>query len=105
MAQAILQPSVVEFLDTVVHGEQMDLAMEEVTLQPGGAYCGRTIDGGTDIECRGVHLLGVVSRDGTMRMRDLSSYQAQPGDTFILLGDPTAIQEAARRLTGETTTV
>jgi hypothetical protein len=74
--------------------------MEEVTLQAGGAYCGRTLDGGTDIECLGVHLLGVVSRDGQMRMRDLSQYEAQVGDTFILLGEPTAIQEAVRRLTG-----
>jgi voltage-gated potassium channel len=101
MAQAILQPSVVEFLETVVHGEQMDLVMEEATVGMNADVCGHPLDGGTDVERLGVHLLGIATREGRMLMRDLQSYCPQPGDTFILLGDPRAIEAAVQMVEGE----
>jgi voltage-gated potassium channel len=101
MAQAVLRPSVVDFLDTVVHDESMELVLEEVTLGPYAPIIGQPICKTSDVECLGVHLLGVATADGRMLMRDLDSYQAQTGDILILLGEPTAMQAAIKQLTGE----
>ncbi len=99
MAQAVLRPSVVEFLDTVVHGEQLELVLEEMTVTRSMPMCGRPLNGAPDTESLGVHLLGVATRDGQMRMRDLQAYCPQEGDTLILLGNPDAMQGALERLT------
>jgi voltage-gated potassium channel len=104
MAQSILAPSVVEFLDAVVHGEQVELVLEEVTVGKQAKFCGRTIAGDSresDVECLGVHLLGISTPDGRMIMKDLMSHELEEGDTLILLGEPSAVQYAIKQLTGE----
>jgi voltage-gated potassium channel len=98
MAQSIMQPSVVDFLDAVVHGEEVELILEEITVSEGAAICSSTFDASTDVEELGVHLLGIITKEGKVLMRDLRSYHAKAGDTFILLGEPTAIQTTVERL-------
>jgi voltage-gated potassium channel len=104
LAQAILRPSVVEFLDTVIHGEHMDLVLEEVKVEADSPIAGQAMGEHTDVERLGVHLLGIARRDGHMLMRDLNSYAIQQGDTLILLGDPQAMKAAIIRLTGKAAT-
>jgi voltage-gated potassium channel len=103
MAQAVMHPSVVDFLDTIVHGEQMELVLEEVTVGPNARFCGKTIAGDThetDLECLGVHVLGIATADGRTLMRNLTTHPLAPGDIVILLGDPTSVQAAMQRLAG-----
>lgn len=102
MAQAMTQPSVVDFLDTVIHDEQMELVMEEVTVEGCFPVVGQTIQGESDVESLGVHLLGITTVDGQMLMRDLQHHCVAKGDTLILLGEPTAMRAAIRKLNGET---
>jgi len=100
LAQSVLQPSVVDFLDTVIHDEQMELVLEEVTVETGAPISGQTISGDSDIEHFGVHLLGIATRGRGMLMRDLNKYRIEVGDTLILLGESTAMQAAIKQLTG-----
>lgn len=100
LAQAILRPSVVEFLDTVVHGEEMELILEEVTITAEVPANGKPLTGDTDVEALGVHVLGIAGSDGRMRMRGLADHVVQAGDTLILLGEPEAMQAAIKALTG-----
>lgn len=105
MAQAILRPSAVDFLDMVVHDEQMELVLEEVTIEEDAPVAGKTIGGQTDIERLGVHLLGIATVAQGMLTRDLDRHRIQTGDTFILLGDPTAMLAAVKQLTGREKTL
>ncbi len=102
IAQAILRPSVVEFLDTVIHGEQMEMVLEEVTIERDSPANGTALGDGTDPETQlGVHVLGIMTRDGRMLMREFHAYVLQVGDTLILLGEPAPMQAAIKRLTGK----
>ncbi len=101
MAQAILRPSVVDFIDTIIHGEQMELVLEEITVQEGAEFCGMTIGGKSrqsDVEHLGVHLLGITTLDGETLLRNLQEHELQEGDTLILLGSPDAVRQATEHL-------
>ena len=103
MAQAVLQPSVVDFLDTVIHGEQMELVLEELTVRPRAPICGKTLSDGFDLEDElGVHVLGIMTSLGGMLMRDVDAHVLEEGDTLILLGEPSSMQTAITRLAGDT---
>ena len=101
MAQAVMHPSVVDFLDMVIHDEQMELVMEEVTIGRGAPILGKAISGQSDVESLGVHLLGIATIGQGMVTRDVDKHVMQAGDTLILLGDPTAMQAAIKLLTGK----
>jgi voltage-gated potassium channel len=100
MAEAVLRPTVLEFLDTIIHGEQMEMVLEEVRVTDTTRVCGKCLAGDHDVESIGVHMLGVHTHDGRMLMRDLGSYTVQAGDTLILLGEPSQMRAALKRLTG-----
>jgi voltage-gated potassium channel len=102
MALAMTQPTVVDFLDTVIHDEQMELVMEEVTINDHSPIIGKAIRGEYDVESLGIHLLAITTEDGTMLMRNLEHHHVASGDTLILLGEPTAMHTAVLHLTGET---
>lgn len=102
MAQAILRPSVVDFLDTITHGDQMELVLEEVVIEAEAPILGHAIRGGEfDVEELGIHLLGISTRSGHMMMSGLDRYKVMTGDTLILLGEPTSMATAVKRLTGK----
>ncbi|MHB9133069.1 MAG: potassium channel family protein [Armatimonadota bacterium] len=100
MAQAILSPSVVEFLDTIVHGEEMELVLEEVEIKEDSPIHNQVIGGDHDVESIGVHLLGIATANGRMLMRGLDKHRVRMGDVLILLGEPSAMQVAVKQLTG-----
>lgn len=100
MAQAVLRPSVVDFLDTIIHDEQIALLLEEVTMTTESPITGQPMHGEVDIEQLGVHLLGISTHDGSMLMSNLDKHVIEIGDTLILLGEPTAMQKAIKKLNG-----
>ncbi|MHB9026764.1 MAG: potassium channel family protein [Armatimonadota bacterium] len=102
MAEAVLHPSVVDFFDMVVHGEQMEMALEEVEVGEDAPIAGRTLSEENDVEKLGVHLLGISTAEGNMLMRGLDTYVIRAGDTLILLGEPELVQQVLKRLTGST---
>ncbi|HEY3415371.1 MAG TPA: NAD-binding protein [Armatimonadota bacterium] len=102
MAESVLHPSAVDFFDMIVHGEQMELALEEVLVNDDAPIAGRTLSEENDVEKLGVHLLGISTAEGNMLMRGLDSYLIRPGDTLILLGEPDLLQHVLKRLTGST---
>ena len=100
MAQAVLTPSVVEFLDMVIQGEQMEMVLEEVTVHADSPVIGKALADGTDPEQKlGVHLLGIMTREKRMLMRALGQHVMREGDTLILLGENKSMQKAMKLLT------
>ncbi len=100
MAEAVLRPTVVEFLDAIINGEQMEMVLEEVRVTDATRVCGKCLTAENDVESIGVHMLGVHTRDGRMLLHGLAQYSVQAGDTLILLGEPGQMRTALKRLTG-----
>jgi len=100
MAQAILRPSVVEFLDSLIQGGPMELVIEEVAITADAPACGNMLQGDNDVEQLGVHLLGIATPAGQILMKGLNAHPLDPGDKIILLGAPEQMQMVIRHLTG-----
>jgi len=76
--------------------------LEEVTIKAAAPLCGQALGDGTDAENElGVHLLGIMTREGRMLMRDIENRVLAEGDTLILLGDPDSMKTAIVRITGK----
>ena len=100
MAQAILTPSVVEFLDMMVQGEMMEMVLEEVTVHVDSPINGQSLGDGTDPEQRlDVHVLGIMTREKKMLTHGLGQHIMREGDTLILLGESNPMQRAIKLLT------
>lgn len=101
MAQALLRPSVVDFLDSLVQGGAMELMMEEITITGDAPACGRALAGEHDIEQLGVHLLGIITAGGQMLTRGLAAHLLAAGDTLIVLGEPEQLRLVGKRVCGK----
>ena len=92
MAQAILRPSVTDFLDSLLQGGPMDLVLEELTITADAPACGHTLQGDDNVEQQGVHLLGIATTAGQTLMRGVETHLLVAGDTLILLGEPAQLR-------------
>ena len=96
MASAILRPNVVNFLDVIIHDQELSLRLEEVQLSDKSPFVSKSI---RDLNIRG--------RTGTMVIgyhREEQSIQVNPdpdtilnaGDILVVMGSEEQIEELQR---------
>lgn len=91
MASTVLRPSVLSFLDTVVHEAGVDLHLEEVSVDAGSGMVGQTLRESDLGKRTGCIIVGVHGADGQPRIdpgweTKLSSLTVYAGDRLIALG-------------------
>lgn len=86
MATLLMRPLVADFLDTVMHSEQMELLLEEITIPDGSPLANLTI-GEMHVRTRtGAFILAIQRRDGTMVTTPGGETPLQEGDELVVLG-------------------
>ncbi len=86
MVQALTQPSVLQFLELTNPDEAVDLALEEVVIQPGSDIDGTKI---RDSEVRSrfdVIIVAIVRPDGEMLFNPTADSQLRGGDKIVAVG-------------------
>ena len=103
IAQVLLRPNVVEFLDLATKREHLGLQIEEITIEQGSRF-----DGKTPCECglgeeRGLIVVGVKRRSGHLEFNPGAKVELVAGDTLIVLGQVESLRklESVIRSTGE----
>ena len=91
MAQSILRPNVVDFIEIATGSEHMDLQMEEITIAPHSAFAGETLVSSGFRKEIGVIIVGIKKSHGKMVFNPHSQSKIEGGDTLIVLGEPIAI--------------
>jgi voltage-gated potassium channel len=91
MAQSILRPNVVDFIEIATGSEHMDLQMEEINIPHHSAFAGETL-----VSCGfrkeiGVIIVGIKKSHGNMIFNPHSQAKIEGGDTLIVLGEPGSI--------------
>lgn len=98
MAQAVLRPAVLDFLEFATRSGNMDLNIEEVRVASGSPMSGRQIkDSGIRQELD-IIIVAVKKAGGEMNFNPSPDYVLEDGDVLIVLGRP----EMLRRLEGMT---
>ncbi len=91
VAQALIRPAVVDFLELATHSEHLDLQMEEFLVDD------PRFDGQTPCECgmqedRGLMLVAVKRKSGHMEFNPGPAVRLAHGDTIIVLGVPASLK-------------
>ncbi|MFZ3207229.1 MAG: NAD-binding protein [Geobacteraceae bacterium] len=93
MAQAILRPNVVDFIEIATGREHLELQMEEIAIPPESGFVGENLASSGFRKETGVIIIGIKKATGKMVFNPSSHTKIEAHDTLIVLGEPEAIQK------------
>ncbi|HTG81988.1 MAG TPA: potassium channel protein [Geobacteraceae bacterium] len=93
MAQAILRPNVVDFIEIATGREHLELQMEEITIPDNSRFIGENLVSSGFRKETGVIIIGIKKSGGKMVFNPSSHARVEAHDTLIVLGEPEAIQK------------
>jgi len=88
MAQAVLRPNVVDFIEFATQSENLDLKMEEVTINKGSALSGLALKQSGIRQDLGIIIVAIKRADGRMDFNPSPVSVIHEGDCLIALGQP-----------------
>jgi voltage-gated potassium channel len=101
MAQALLRPTVTEFIDFAIHHMDAELGMEEIPVRPNSELADVTlVDSGIRKELDLI-IVAIKKTDGEMLFNPASHTRIQIGDTLIALGRKSRLIRLERLLGNE----
>ena len=86
MAQAVLRPNVMDFIELATRSDYMELQIEESTIEPGSALAGRSLKDSRVRQDLGIIIVAIKKPDGRMVFNPPSEEAMQAGDLLITLG-------------------
>jgi len=92
MAQAILRPSVVDFIEIATGAQNVELQLEEIRIAASSRLIGKTLLTSGIRKEIGVIIVG-IKRSGRMLFNPAPDSEMQDGDILITLGEPNAVRQ------------
>jgi voltage-gated potassium channel len=93
MAQAILRPNVVDFIEIATGHEHLELQMEEIAIPGHSGFVGVNLVSSGFRKETGVIIIGIKKASGKMVFNPNPHSKIEAHDTLIVLGEPSAIQK------------
>jgi voltage-gated potassium channel len=98
MAQAILRPNVVDFIEIAMGRGHIDLQMEEISIPDRSPFLGKSLKEAGLHKDTGVIIVGIKQASGKMVFNPGSASLIEAKDTFIVLGPPSSISKLENML-------
>jgi voltage-gated potassium channel len=95
IAQSLLRPHVVSFLDTATTHLGMDLEIGEIQVTGASVFAGKTIESSRIRQERGVIILAIKRQEG-MHFNPAPDERIQPDDFLIAMGEPAQLRQLER---------
>ena len=92
IAQSLLRPHVVTFLDTATTHLGMDLEIGEIHITAGSKFAGKTLETSRIRQERGIIVLAIKRRD-SMRFNPAPDERIEPDDCLIAMGEPAQLRQ------------
>ncbi len=105
MAQAVLRPSVVDFIEIATAGKNLELQLEEIRVAADSHLVQKTLVSSGVRREWGIIIVGIKKADGQMTFNPKSTTLIDAGDILITLGERTAILNLERFASGEVPSV
>lgn len=93
MAQAVLQPAVVDFIEIGTHRQHLGLYMEEVMVQEGSELDHKPLKDTKVRKELGLIVIAIKRADGEMLFNPPADTPLDPGDKIVVMGDIDKIQK------------
>jgi voltage-gated potassium channel len=101
VAQAVLRPAVVDFIELATRTEHLDLQIEEVQLSPRSPLVGTSLRDSRLHQERGIIIVAIKKATGHMVYNPASTAVMDAGDTLITLGNREQLNHLERLAAGE----
>ncbi len=88
MAWAVLRPNVVDFLETAVYSESLELEIGEVTVTHDSELVGKKLRESGIREKSGATVIAIRSRGGALTTSPAPDIEIREGDVLIVVGTP-----------------
>jgi voltage-gated potassium channel len=95
VAQAVLRPAVVDFLELATRTQHLELNIEEAKLAESSKLVGVTIAGSPLHREHGLIVVAIQKPSGKMVFNPSPDTKLEGGDTLIMLGDRRALDQIA----------
>ena len=92
IAQSLLRPHVVSFLDTATTHLGMDLEIGEIHITSASTFAGKTLESSRIRQERGVIVLAIKRHEG-MRFNPAPDERIEPDDCLIAMGEPSQLRQ------------
>lgn len=96
LLQKVLSPTLMEFMDLVIHREHLELIMEEYRVSSHSALAGCSIDESRIRSRYGLIVVAIKRPDGPMLFNPDSDEKMEPGDILVLLGPEDQVKVLAQ---------
>jgi voltage-gated potassium channel len=96
VAQAVLRPTVVDFIDLATRTEHLELQMEETLIKPGSSLEASSISNSLLHKKHGIFIVAIKKASGQMVYNPPGDTVLQAGDTLIALGHRNHLDEMDR---------
>ncbi len=96
MAQAVLRPSVVDFIEIATAGKNLELQLEEIRVAETSALTAKTLITSGIRRDLGIIIVGIKKVNGQMLFNPAPDTRIEAGDVLITLGEQAAIQNLER---------
>lgn len=93
MAQAVLRPNVVDFIELATRTEQIELQIEESRISPRSPLVGASLKDSRLRQERGIIIVAMKKASGEVVYNPPADAVIQPGDILITLGHRTQLDE------------
>ena len=93
LADAVLRPAVVDFIELATAGKTMDLAMEEIEVRDGSTLAGKELKDSGISQYLGIIVIGIKRTSGEMTFSPSSNTEVALGDKLIALGNIEQLQK------------
>jgi voltage-gated potassium channel len=100
MAGHALRPAVMDFLDVLVHSDDLEMWLEEVYIGPNSALSGVQLDQAELRNTVGITVLAVRCANGRMLVNPPGDVVLNTGDTLIALGTRSDLERAEKEIDG-----
>jgi voltage-gated potassium channel len=97
IAQTALRPAVVDFVDLATSADNLELAMEEITIAAGSALADQSILAASLRQRYGVIVVGVLRQDRRMEFNPDPEAIMRAGDKLVVLGRPESLKQLEAR--------
>jgi voltage-gated potassium channel len=87
LAQAVLQPTVVDFIDLATATEHLELQLEETRVDPGSPLAGATLRDSRIRSDLKVIIVAIKKASGKMQFNPDPEKPIEAGDTLVAIGD------------------
>ena len=96
MAGHALRPAVMDFLDVLVHSDELEMWLEEIAIRAESWLNGMALGEAQLRQTTGITVLAVRRANGHMIVSPKDDTRLREGDTLIVLGARSDVEKAER---------